>query len=585
MNISISLIRKFFIFSLSAFVLIWFFLSLLTTYQIEQFTLKKTQTEISGYIKKYSKDYFLVEGFEKSNYQKNKPLFDKFFKDINYLGVARVKVYDQGGFIIYSDESSLFGKSFENDDLAKALEGEDVAEIENPLGEEQATERSLGKFIEAYIPIFFDQQTKPSGVIEVYIPLSPIYQSLYPFKKVIWGLTALVFTIFFYILYIIFRKASDTILEKNRELEEKSGALKLSTEQDEAILESIDEGLVMVNKAGQVLTFNPKAESLTGYNSYDIAFRHYKSVLDFRDKEGKKLDEDFLKNALDKKLLVRKDKEEEIFLRNMKKELIPISLVTAPIYDNKLENIVGAIATFDDISKEKELDKVRDEFVYVIAHELSNPIFVVSSYLSMILEGNMGKINDKVKEALNFSKDANQQLSNLVTDLLEVIRSQTGQMKFDLTPVDIDSVAEETIKGLQGKARDKKIDILFDKKQADKVISNPLKLKEVFINLIDNAIKYSPEGSKIKVWFEKEGNNLKSYVKDNGFGMTKIEASKLFDKFYRIQNDKTKGISGTGLGLFIVKQLVEKMGGNISFETEEGKGTIFIFSLKCESAK
>jgi len=580
MNIKISLLKKFFLFSFIVFFLIWLSLGLITNYQVEQYTLKKVETDVVDHIKSHARDHIPEEALQRSNYVKNKEIFDDFYHDINYLGISRIKIYDKSGFIIYSDVESLIGKAFDNHDLDEALDGKDVAEIEKANIDEQKTEKDLGIFIEAYIPIVYEDGGKPLGVIEVYITLTPVYESLEPFKKIIWLTTAVIMVLLFYVLYIIFRNASNIIVEKNRELEEKTNALKLSAEQDEAILESIDEALVMVNRAGQILTFNPKAEALTGYNSFDITFRHYRKVLEFRNKEGKRFEGDFLKSSLEKRLLIRKGPQEEIYLKNSKQALVPISLVTAPIYDQKMENIVGAIATFNDISKEKELEKVKDEFVYVIAHELSNPIFVVSSYLSLVTDGTMGKISTKVLDALNVAKDANQQLSNLVNDLLEVIRSQTGQMRFDLTPVEITDIAEEAIRGLKGRAKDKKIEIILDKKNAGKVLSNPQKIKEVFANLIDNAIKYSPNSSRVKVYFEKDGKNLKTYIEDNGYGMTKLEAVKLFDKFYRIKNEKTKSISGTGLGLFIVKQLVEKMGGKIDFQSEEGKGTIFGFTLK-----
>lgn len=580
MEKKISLIQKFLIFCSLSFILIWIILSYAVTYEIQQYTAKRVKTEISDHVRNHAYDKFPETVFEKPDYVKNKALFEDLKKHLSYLGIERVKIYDRTAFVIFSDEASLIGKSFNNHDLDEALEGKEITEIKKPAKEENATEKELGTFIEAYIPIKYPNQNTVAGVVEVYYPLDKVNSTLNPFIRNIWATSGGVLGLLFLALYFFFKRASNTIIEKNRELADKTTELKLSKDQDEAILESVDEALLMINKGGQVLTFNPKAEDLTGYSNTDTAFRHYKSVLDFRDKDDKKLGIDFVKEALEKGTLARKSSRDNIFLKQKKGESIPISLICVPIYDHKIEKIVGTVITMNDASKDKELDRVKDEFVYVIAHELNNPIFAVNGYLSMLLDGNFGKLNAKQKNAVLQTQGASTQLSSLVTDLLEVIRSETGQMKFELEKVDLLDTVKEVVENLKLKAKDKNSTIKISEDKLPQVSSNYLKLKEIVTNLVDNAIKYSQEGSEILISFNNTDKTVITNVKDNGFGMSKKDASQLFQKFYRISTDKTKNVSGTGLGLFIVKQLVEKMGGEIWVDSEEGKGSTFSFELK-----
>ncbi len=355
--------------------------------------------------------------------------------------------------------------------------------------------------------------------------------------------------------------------------------MKLEQDQDEAIMQSMGEGLIVVNKDGQILLYNPKVESITGYTSQEVTFRHYRNFIDLRDKNGRKLNEDYIKTAMKQGLVVRKTHREDIFIKNKNNKLIPVSIAIAPIF-SKEAKIRGLVFNIHDARTEKELDKVKDGFVYVVAHELGNPIFTVDGYLSMILDGNMGKINGKVKDSLLNAQIVNKHLANLVADLLEVIRSESGKMQIELEQIDINDVAKEVIKSLSLKAKKKHIELEYEEIKNIEVIANRDKLREVLTNLIDNAIKYSPEKRKIIINHDKTKDMLTTNITDEGFGMTRSEKENLFEKFYRVKNDETKNIPVTGLGLFIVKTLIEKMGGDIKVESAKDKGSTFSFELK-----
>ncbi|PIZ00123.1 hypothetical protein COY62_04225 [bacterium (Candidatus Howlettbacteria) CG_4_10_14_0_8_um_filter_40_9] len=579
MNLGMSPTRKFLVLSFVAFATLGLVLNIFINKNIKEYVIDKNKHEISHHIRDHAKEYLGETVFKNPNFQKNKSSFEDFYKAIGYLDSKKIKIYDSDSNILFANEASLIGQNYrDNKELNEALEGRDVAEILNRKKEQDTKDEEVGNLMEIYIPVFYDEKTSPSGVIELYFDISGVYEDIAAIQKNIWFITGSSLFLLYLLLYWTFKKTADLLIEKNRALIEVSKTLKMSEEQDEAMMESMGEGLIVVNNQGQILQYNPKVEEITGYASQDVMFRHYRHFVDIRDKEGAKA-KDLVMSALKEGTVVRKTYRENINIRNKEGKLIPVALTIAPIY-GKESKIRGMVFTIHDARAEKELDKVKDEFVYVIAHELSNPIFTVSSYLDMVLDGSYGEISASIKTPVTTALSVSKQLSTLVSDLLEVLRSESGQMKFDLAPVNISPIISDIVKDLSIKAKTKKIKLHYVETKLPYVNSNEIKIKEVIINLIDNAIKYSPEGKNVYIKHAVSKDKVITEIQDEGFGMSKSEREHLFEKFYRIRTDETKEISGTGLGLFIVKALIKKMNGDIWVDSEKGKGTTFSFSLK-----
>ena len=228
----------------------------------------------------------------------------------------------------------------------------------------------------------------------------------------------------------------------------------------------------------------------------------------------------------------------------------------------------------------KRLSELRDEFVFIAAHELRSPVTVIKSYLSMTLEGDAGPISKEAKNFLEKTQKANDRLNRLVSDLLEVARSEAGRIVIETAPLTIEEPTRATLQELKTLAKEKSISLDYTvSKNLPNVLGDSDRIKEILVNLMGNAIKYTQEGGKIRVFHEVRGGNLITHIEDNGFGIAKKDQNKMFQKFYRVQTEQTRDITGTGLGLFIVKQLVEKMRGKIWFISEKGKGSTFSFSL------
>ncbi len=230
----------------------------------------------------------------------------------------------------------------------------------------------------------------------------------------------------------------------------------------------------------------------------------------------------------------------------------------------------------------KRLEELKDEFVFVAAHELKTPVAAMKGYLSLILDGTTGAITPQTKAYIDRVLASDDRLVQLVGDLLEVARSQAGRLAIKVAPIDLAPPIASTLDELKSLADAGKVQLVYRPDPAlPQAVADADRVKEVMVNLVGNAIKYMGGAGTVTVAHEVKGDVLVTHVADTGLGMSKEAQDKLFTKFYRIQTEKTRDITGTGLGLFIVKMIIEKMGGTIWVESEEGKGSTFSFALPC----
>ncbi len=226
-------------------------------------------------------------------------------------------------------------------------------------------------------------------------------------------------------------------------------------------------------------------------------------------------------------------------------------------------------------NKIKEVDKMKDEFISMASHELRTPVTIIKGYIEMMLEESSKNGLDKsAKEYLTIINSSTERLGNLIEDLLNVSRIEQGRLKIEMKDFKIIPIIDSTIKEIYPQAREKglSLNFIFDDKVDDLINIDEDKLKQILINIIGNSIKYTEKGS-IDVKISNKNNNLILAIKDTGIGMSAKARSRLFEKFYRVINDKTENIVGTGLGLWITKQIVEAMKGTISIDSIESVGT------------
>lgn len=198
----------------------------------------------------------------------------------------------------------------------------------------------------------------------------------------------------------------------------------------------------------------------------------------------------------------------------------------------------------------------------------------------MIEDGDAGPIPPKIKEYLDPVMQSNMRLVTLVNDLLEVARQEAGRITIQTSKIDnLGMSISAVIKELKPLADEKQITVIYDDRAVKPVMADESRVKEVIVNLLSNAVKYTLGSGKVSIWHDIRENMLVTHVKDSGIGIPKEAQAKLFEKFYRVQDERLRHVTGTGLGLFIIKQLIEKMNGKIWFVSEPGQGTTFSFSL------
>lgn len=230
--------------------------------------------------------------------------------------------------------------------------------------------------------------------------------------------------------------------------------------------------------------------------------------------------------------------------------------------------------------KLKAIDETKDEFISMASHQLRTPLTSVKGYLSMVLEGDAGEINTEQRKLLDQAYVSSQRMVYLIADLLNVSRLRTGKFVIESVKTNLADLVEGEVLQLKNQAKTKDIELTYTKPADFPDLSmDETKIRQVVMNFIDNAIYYTSARGKIEVVLTTDNNHAYLMVKDNGLGVPKDEQKHLFTKFYRAKNARNIRPDGTGLGLFMAKKVVTAQGGNILFESKEGKGSTFGFSL------
>jgi len=232
----------------------------------------------------------------------------------------------------------------------------------------------------------------------------------------------------------------------------------------------------------------------------------------------------------------------------------------------------------------KQLDEAKDEFISMASHQLRTPLTTTKGYVSMILEGDFGKTTKEMKEPLTQALDGANRMARMVSDLLNVSRMDAGKFFIDAHDTDLSVVVPSEVSGLQTLAASKQATLTYHepKHKIPMISLDEDKMRQVIMNLIDNSIHYgnqTPGTGKTDVSLELEGDEVVFKVVDNGIGVPKSVQPKLFGKFFRAGNAQKTRPDGTGLGLYLVKRVVEDHGGKIIFESTEGKGSTFGFRM------
>ena len=244
---------------------------------------------------------------------------------------------------------------------------------------------------------------------------------------------------------------------------------------------------------------------------------------------------------------------------------------------------IGSVSMLHDVSQKKTMDQLKGDLVSMVSHELKAPLSALLMQLSVVLDGLAGDITTKQKELLGKAKERTKRMIALVNDLLDLRRIEEGKAVVEIKPLDLGEILHRSIDIMTLSSKDKNINFDVNIAEGLPLLSGDRTgIEAVFVNLISNAIKFTPNRGRVEVELKKSGKDLRIKVVDTGIGIEKADIDHIFDRFYRIKTEQTKSVGGSGLGLYIVKAIVDAHNGTIHVESKVGEGSMFIVSLPVE---
>jgi PAS domain S-box-containing protein len=338
----------------------------------------------------------------------------------------------------------------------------------------------------------------------------------------------------------------------------------------EAMLHSINDGVIAVSNEAKIILVNSAAERILNLPPFkQTENRHVKQVIRHPD----------LANIFLKSLNTRLEIEEEVQFGPPERKILEVE--TSLIETSPGERI-GIIAIIRDVTALRELEQAKSDFVSTVSHELRTPLTSIKAYTATLRRRDVEFDDNTKQEFLQVVEEETDRLTRLVSDILDVSRIESGRLELKKRDFDLSKLVRIIINKLQSQAEKHTIK-LVSPESIGPVRADPDKIEQVFVNLVENAVKYSPSGGDITVALEEKLRTVECVVSDSGVGIPEEHLPHIFDKFHRVDNRATREIYGTGLGLYVSKSIVEAHGGTIWAESELGKGSTFRFTLPFSS--
>ncbi len=338
----------------------------------------------------------------------------------------------------------------------------------------------------------------------------------------------------------------------------------------EIIKNSLPIGFTLIDEEGMIIDFNPQAEVITGYLRSEVVGKSHLEILHgTTDREACPL----FRYALQKK---QQTAAVETNIKQKSGETITIIASISPLFD-KDQNFIGGIELFRDITQIKKLERERKNILPMFAHDMKNPVITAGGFLSRLMSGKAGSFTEQQVHNLRIIRDELAKVEELIGDFLEFSRFEATGYRPLLSAFNIEDAINRQIETAGREAGERNIRISFE--YPDTLISvinaDGKMIERVIANLLDNAVKYSPDGSGIVVKLSDWNLEVQVQVIDEGIGISDEHLPYVFDAFYRVSRDS----EGSGLGLSIAKAIIEAHGGKIWVQSTEGKGSVFSFTL------
>ena len=333
----------------------------------------------------------------------------------------------------------------------------------------------------------------------------------------------------------------------------------------DAVLSSMFEGIMVVDEKGSILLMNPSLRKLF---FVDLATETKTPIEAIRSPQIQDIVDKILK---EKQHLI----SEEITVSQPEEKILKINAV--PIIRNDI--LEGAALVFHDITELRKLERVRQDFVANVSHELRTPISSIKGYSETLLEGAIDD-EDNVREFISIIYQDSNRLANLIDDLLDLSKIESGKMKMVFVPLDVKPILDRCLGVLDKSIKGKQLSVSVSIPDGiPKVLADDKRLSQVFLNLMDNAVKYTSDGGSIKVSISLSDTLVQVDISDTGMGIPEQDLPRIFERFYRVDKARSRELGGTGLGLSIVKHIVLSHGGQVWVKSELEQGSTFSFTV------
>ncbi|QHS22619.1 cell wall metabolism sensor histidine kinase WalK [Virgibacillus sp. MSP4-1] len=348
-----------------------------------------------------------------------------------------------------------------------------------------------------------------------------------------------------------------------RQLKYHIQALNQEKEQLSSILSSMADGVITFNRSGEMLVTNPPAERFLSLLTYE---------------NGKQDSEDAtpleLKSTLERVIQSEEEVTQEFHLQGRS-----FVVIMSPLYDQLY--IRGAVAVIRDMTEERQLDKLRKDFIANVSHELRTPISMLQGYSEAIVDGVADSKEDK-NELAQIIHDESLRMGRLVNELLDLARMEAGHIQLNIQEIELESFLNKVVNKFKGMTQEKDIEWKHDFNLETTIVRvDPDRMEQVLTNLIDNAIRHSDTGGEVHLRVHALEDHIEFRVEDSGTGIPEEDLPFVFERFYKGDKSrvKKKGNTGTGLGLAIAKNIVDAHNGSIDVHSKRNEGTTFIFTI------
>lgn len=346
-------------------------------------------------------------------------------------------------------------------------------------------------------------------------------------------------------------------------------ALQRSEANYRTLVESSPDGIITVDSKVRIVDSNEAVRNLLGYSREELKGK------DFRELLAKQLPDklSFYYDQLNKNGLI----ETEFEFRGSGGRTIPVWAKIVGHHD--INGVLDqAVVYIRDIAERRKVDELKDEFIGLVSHEIRSPLTVIMGAVNTALTEGARLTREEMRQLLQDAASETENLSHLLGNLLELSRAQAGRLVLTKEPVSLRNVVRTVVDKIRQQSAIHRF-VVDLPRGLPMVYADQLRLERIFHNLLENAVKYSPDGGDIRIFARQDGDNLVIGVSDNGIGISPHDQGKLFSAFQRLEDRRLTGVKGVGLGLLVCRRLVEAHGGRIWVESEPGKGSTFSFTL------